>query len=219
MISKLGKGLLFGLIFAALSACDSEEEGPKEFYGEITYKVTVGGAVGTEMIEELQALFGDSIKVAFTDKGYRLQVFKEVPVTEWYENDKGTIYYRYADQDTLYFEPASESNMLLSSEKRSEMHTYMGRSCKTYFLQDQQFHIEMWYDSTLYVSPKRFSRLYQGHYNRYYMDCKAPYLVRSLVMPPVNIRIEAQSIHQQEQPDPAWSERPELTLVEASKDQ
>ncbi len=200
-----------GLLSLTVGCAEQYDEG--EFYGQITYKVSVGGAVEPDILDALQKMFGDSIEVSFTDKGYRLNVYKDTLVTEWYENDKGMIYFLMDGVDSVYYEEALETNKLLVAEHRPDMHTHLGRSCQTYFLQDDRFHIEMWYDSTLMVSPKRFSRLYQGHYNRYYLDCASPYLVRSLVMAPVNIRIEAVRIEQTDRPDPAWSKRPDFPLV------
>lgn len=202
--------LFFGLTM--LFSC-APKKGDGEFYGQITYKVTVGGAVESSVLQSLQKMFGDSIEVSFTDKGYRLLVYKDTIVREWYENESGTIYFMMDGVDSLYYELAKENSTLLSHEHRKETHTFMGRNCKTYFLQDERFHIEMWYDSSMYISPKRFSRLYQGHYNKYYEDCMAPYLVRSLVMSPVNIRIEAIRIETVEVPDPEWSVRPDFPLV------
>jgi len=205
--------LIFLLAVIGFSSSCSEEYKDGEFYGQITYKVSVGGAVDSSILYSLQEMFGDSIEVSFTDKGYRLNVYKDTLVTEWYENDKGMIYFHMSGVDTLYYEEAKENNSLMAAEHRSDRHTHLGRDCKTYYLQDDRFHIEMWYDSTLKVSPKRFSRLYQGHYNRYYLDCASPYLVRSLVMAPINIRIEAIRIEQSDKPDPAWSERPDYPLI------
>lgn len=212
-------GLYQWFVFLALPVLLScaAKKGNGEFYGQITYKVMVGGDAQPEIIASLQKMFGDSIEVSFTDKGYRLLVYKDTMVREWYENETGTIYFMMDGVDTMYYELASEQNTLLTAEHRSDVHDYMGRKCKTYFIQDQQFHIEMWYDSSLYISPERFDKLYQGHYNRYYLDCKAPYLVRSLVMPPMNIRIEAIRIEQSEVPDEDWSERPDLPLIEFGK--
>lgn len=208
--SKNALLLLFGL--SILLSC-SEKKGDGEFYGQITYKITVGGAVESGTLLALQKMFGDSIEVTFTDKGYRLLVYKDTLISEWFENESGTIYFMMDGVDTLYYEVATEQSTLLTAEHREETHMFMGRTCKTYFLQDDRFHIEMWYDSSMYISPKRFSRLYQGHYDRYYDDCRAPYLVRSLVMSPVNIRIEAIRIETAEVPDPEWSEKPDFPLV------
>lgn len=205
--------LIFLLAIIGFSSSCSEEIEDGEFYGQITYKVSVGGAVDSSILYSLQKMFGDSIEVSFTDKGYRLNVYKDTLVTEWYENENGMIYFHMGGVDTLYYEEAKENNSLLAAEHRSDLHTHLGRTCKTYYLQDDRFHIEMWYDSTLKVSPKRFSRLYQGHYNRYYLDCASPYLVRSLVMAPINIRIEAIRIEQSKKPDPNWSKRPDLPLI------
>jgi len=208
--------MLIGGLLAILGSCsESYDEG--EFYGQITYKVSVGGAVDSSILVSLQKMFGDSIEVSFTDKGYRLEVYKDTLVTEWYENDKGMIYFLLDGVDSIYYEEAKESNPLLAAEYRTDQHVHLGRNCNTYFLQDKRFHIEMWYDSTLKVSPKRFSCLFQGHYDRYYLDCQSPYLVRSLVMGPINIRIEAIRIEQSEKPDAAWSERPDFPLVPFSE--
>ncbi|MHB1276900.1 MAG: hypothetical protein ACYC1Q_00720 [Bacteroidia bacterium] len=202
--------LFFGLVM--LFSC-APKKGDGEFYGQITYKVTVGGAVEGSTLLALQKMFGDSIEVSFTDKGYRLIVYKDTLVHEWYENETGTIYFMMDGVDSLYYEKATENSQLLTHNRREETHRHLGRNCNTYFLQDDRFHIEMWYDSSMYISPKRFSRLYQGHYNTYYADCRAPYLVRSLVMPPVNIRIEAIRIETAAIPDPDWSEKPDFPLV------
>ncbi len=210
-INALASIFLLALLGLFVSCSEPEEE--NEFYGQITYRVKVGGAVDPSILYSLQKMFGDSIEVSFTDKGYRLNVYKDTLVTEWYENEKGMIYFHLDGVDSLYYEEAKETNTLLVAEHRPDLHTHLGRQCKTYFVQDDRFHIEMWYDSTMHVSPKRFSRLYQGHYNRYYLDCAAPYLVRSLVMAPINIRIEAIRIEQSNKPDPAWSERPDLPLI------
>lgn len=205
--------LMITLITGLFFGCATENAG-NEFYGKIVYRVTVGGQAPFEIIQQLQEAFGDSIAVTFTDKGYKLEVYNDTGITEWYENDEGLIYFQRDGVDTLFYEKASESHMLMTAEKRSDKHSHLGRDCQTYFLQDDQFHIEMWYDSTMHVSPKRFSRLYQGHYNRYYADCQAPYLVRSLVMAPVNIRIEAMRIEAEKVPNPKWSKKPDLPMVE-----
>lgn len=202
--------LIFGQLI--LFSC-SPQKGDGEFYGQITYKVTVGGPADPAIVQALQEMYGDSFEVSFTDKGYRMIVFKDTLVREWYENETGTVYSMMDGTDSLYYQVSKEDNKLLSSEHRKEIHNHLGRTCKTYFFQDEQFHCEMWYDSSMYISPKRFSRFYQGHYNKYYADCQAPYLVQSLVMAPINIRIEALRIETVAVPDPEWSERPDLPLV------
>ncbi|MBI1221917.1 MAG: hypothetical protein GC180_04865 [Bacteroidetes bacterium] len=210
--------LLFALCLPGVSTLfltcnESGREKEHEFYGKIIYKVSVGGQASGDIISRLQGVFGDSIAVSFTDKGYKLEIYSEAPITEWYDNDKGLIYFVKEGVDTLYYEVAKEENMLRNAVKREEKHQLLGRECNSYFMEDNQFQIEMWYDSTMHVSPKRFSRLYQGHYNRYYADCQAPYLLRSLVMFPVNIRIEAFRIESSEEPDPAWTEMPDYPKV------
>ncbi|HCS19376.1 MAG TPA: hypothetical protein DIW47_02240 [Bacteroidetes bacterium] len=202
--------LLFGLV---LTFSCLPRKGDGEFYGQITYKVKVGGPADPEIIQAFQEMYGDSFEVSFTDKGYRMIVFKDTLIREWYENETGTVYTMLDGIDSLYFQVSREDNKLLSNGHRKETHTHLHRSCKTYFLQDERYHIEMWYDSSMYVSPKRFSRFYQGHYNIYYVDCQAPYLVQSLVMAPVNIRIEAIRIETVDVPEPEWSEKPDLPLV------
>lgn len=203
---------VFFLTLASLMLACAEPEpegGRKEFYGKIVYTIDVGGMVDSSVLGNLRESFGDSIAVYFSDKGYRLHVYKEKPVTEWFDNRTGMIYVHIEGERVLSVKRSTEENPLMGAGHAEAKPTILGRQCQTYFMHDDQFQIEMSYDSNLYISPSRFSQLIEGHYYRYYADCHSPYLRRSIVMPPLNIRIEARRIEIWDEPDPEWAHWPD----------
>ncbi len=155
---------------------------------------------------------GDSFTVDFTEKGYRLKQYGTDNLTVWYDNSGGSLLYLFNDMDTLYADTATEQTALTESGPMDNRMEILGRNCRSYYMRDATSHTQLWYDSTLYVSPKRFSRLLDGHYYQYYHDCTAPYLLRSSLIGTMVIRFEAMQVDVREEPDPEWDRHPDYPV-------
>lgn len=181
---------------------ETEEELDHEgsFEGQITYTITFQAKGNPKEYSGMKDVFGDTVVVTFSKGNYAMQYIDGRIEYIKYLRDN----YQYRKMiwlDTLYFNDASFENSTLFSASKSETDTkILGRDVDVVTIITDKFKKFYYYDPSLYMNPKYFSKHNFGYENKYYELAEAPYLYAEIVYDKLKVIFKAIKIEEKEIP-------------------
>jgi len=181
---------------------ETEEELDHEgsFEGQITYTITFQTKGNPKEYSAMKDVFGDTVVVTFSEGNYAMEYIDGRIEYIKYLRDN----YQYRKMiwlDTLYFNDASlEKSTLFSATKSKTDEQILGRDVDVVTIITDNFKKFYYYDSTLYMNPKYFSKHNFGYENKYYELAQSPYLYTEIIYDELKVIFRAIKIEEKEIP-------------------
>ena len=188
-----------------------DESGKKSFEGYITYKINFVSNNEEPISPQLKTMFGDSLKIYFSDKGYIMNYLGGRLDAVVYLGDLRQ-YTKFKQADSLeYRDIGKEPSNLYSILENKTDKVVLGRKLNSIDIITSNYEKHYYFDPNMYMNPKYFENHIFGYENRYYDMAKAPYLYAEVVYPNMTVILEAIDIVQMELPDAIY-ELPKMPL-------
>jgi|GEM_PF-1921436 len=172
------------------------------FNGMIIYRVSISYSGYNPQLASRQKQMGDTLKVYFKDDKYYMKYNGTDLIETWYDNNSGLQYNLIKDHDTLYVDNTKSSiDRLKESFAMNNTERILGRVCNSYSIKSDNGEAIYFYDSSLYIDPRRFCNHKFGFVDIYYKNCKAPYLKHIKTSGGYTITYEAVEINETMPPD------------------
>lgn len=171
-------------------------ENQKSFEGAITYKMSFKSSAGPDYIEGIKRVYGDSVTIYLSDKGYVMRYYNgslQYVVYKWGNRQ----YTKFKQNDTLHYRDINQENTSLYSKLGSETDkVILGRKLNSVDLVTSGYEKIYYYDPNMHFNPQYFKNHAYGYEADYYNMAKAPYLYATIIYDKLTVTMEATSIQE-----------------------
>lgn len=179
------------------------------FEGVITYRLLIEAKNPTLSTRNLQAMFGDTMKLFLKDNNYKMVFSGSYAREILYAGKENKHFISLGPVDSLMWRYCNENaSSVIYVQSAENTDLVLDYACNSYFIQTDWGFTTYYFSPQLKLNPKQYNQHVFNNFNVYVKHARAPYLKYVYTGPSFKLTLVAVNIEQQALDlavfDPVW---------------